>query len=81
MHACVPAHGMVRVIEDRFDAAGLDLNAQDALQDLAHLRRAPLARAGVTLTKTSYPIERQQRLLAAIGAPIPERHAALWYKP
>jgi hypothetical protein len=67
----------VRVIEDRLDAAGIDLNAKEALQDLARIQRAPLARAGVTVTKTSTPTEGQRQLLAAIGAPLPERHATM----
>ena len=77
VQACVLAYGLVRVIEDRLDAAGLDMNGKDALQDLARMQRAPLHRAGVTVTKTSTPTEQQQRLLAAIGAPLPERHAAV----
>jgi hypothetical protein len=32
--------------------------------------------AGITVTKTSIPTEQHQRLLTAIGAPIPERHTA-----
>jgi transposase len=77
VQACVLAYGLVRVIEDRLDAAGIDLNAKEALQDLARIQRAPLARAGVTVTKTSTPTEGQRQLLAAIGAPLPERHAAM----
>jgi len=52
-------------------------HVKDALQDLARIQRAPLARAGVTVTKTSSPTEQQQRLLAAIGAPLPKRHTAV----
>jgi len=77
VQACVLAYALVRVIEDRLDAADLDTNAKDALQDLARIQRAPLARAGVTVTKTSTPTEQHRQLLAAIGAPTPERHAAL----
>jgi transposase len=77
VQACVLAYGLVRIIDDRLDAAGLDLNAKEALQDLARIQRAPLYRAGITVTKTSTPSEQHQRLLAAIGAPIPERHTAL----
>jgi hypothetical protein len=61
--ACVLAFALVRVIEDRLDAAGIDLNAQDALEDLARIQRAPLAHAGVTVAKTSTPTGQQQRLL------------------
>jgi len=81
VQACVLAYALVRLIEDRLDAAGLDLNAREALQDLARIQRAPLHRAGITVTKTSTASEQQQRLLAAIGAAIPERHAAMKYKP
>ena len=77
VQACVLAYGLVRMIEDRLDAADLDLNAKEALQDLARIQRAPLYRAGVTVTKTSAASEQQQRLLAAIGAAIPERHTAV----
>jgi multidrug efflux pump subunit AcrA (membrane-fusion protein) len=77
VQACVLAYGLVRMIEDRLDTADLDLNAKEALQELARIQRAPLYRAGVTVTKTSTPTEQQQRLLTAIGAPIPERHAAV----
>jgi len=73
----VHAYALVRVIDDRLDAAGIDLNAKDALQDLARIQRAPLARAGVTVTKTSTTTEQQQRLLAALGAPQPERHTTV----
>jgi len=55
VQACMLAYGLVRVIEDRFDAAGLDVNAKDTLRDLARIQRSPLARAGVTVTKTSSP--------------------------
>jgi len=72
VQACVLAYALVRVIEDRLDGAGLDLHAKEALQELARIQRAPL-----TVTKTSTPTELQQRLLAAIGAPLPERHAAV----
>jgi len=44
----VLAYALVRVIEDRLNATGLDVNAKDALQDLARIQRTPLARAGVT---------------------------------
>jgi multidrug efflux pump subunit AcrA (membrane-fusion protein) len=77
VQACVLAYALVRVIEDRLDAANVELNAKDALQDLARIQRAPLTRAGVTVTKTSTPTEQHRQLLAALGAPIPERHAAL----
>jgi transposase len=77
VQACVLAYALVRVIEDRLDAADIDINAKDALQDLARIQRVPLARAGVTVTKTSTPTEQHQKLLAALGAPIPERHAAV----
>jgi len=77
VQACVLAYGLVRVIEDRLDAADIDMNAKEALQDLARIQRAPLYRAGITVTKTSAPTEQHQRLLAAIGAPIPDRHTAV----
>jgi hypothetical protein len=77
VQACVLAFALVRVIEDRLDAAGIDLNAKDALEDLARIQRAPLAHAGVTVTKTSTPTEQQRRLLTALGASNPDRHAAL----
>jgi transposase len=77
VQACVLAYALVRVIEDRLDAAGIDASAKEALQDLSRIQRAPLARAGITVTKTSTPNEQHQRLLAAIGAPIPDRHTAL----
>ena len=76
VQACVLAYGLVRVIEDRLDAADIDMNAKEALQDLARIQRAPLYRAGITVTKTSAPTEQHQRLLTAIGAPAPERHTA-----
>lgn len=77
VQACVLAYGLVRVIEVRLGAAGIDLNAKDALHVLEGIQRAPLARAGVTVTKTTSPNEQQQRLLAALGAALPERHAAV----
>jgi transposase len=76
VQACVLAYALVRVIEDRLDAAGIDMNAKEALQDLGRIQRAPLARAGITVTKTSTPTEQHQRLLSAIGVRIPERHTA-----
>ena len=76
VQACVLAYALMRLIEDRLDAASIDLNAKNALQDLARIQRAPLARAGVTVTKTSTPNEQHQRLLNAIGAPAPGEHAA-----
>jgi len=77
VQACVLAYALVRIIEDRLDAANTDLNAKEALQDLARIQCAPLNRAGITVTKTGAASEQHERLLTAIGAPIPERHAAL----
>ena len=77
VQACVLAYALVRIIEDRLDQAGLDLNAKNALHDLGRIQRAPLYRAGITITKTTTPNEHHKALLHAIGAPIPERHTAL----
>lgn len=76
VQACVLAYALVRIIEDRLDRAGLDANAKNALHDLGRIQRAPLYRAGITVTKTTTPNEHQKTLLRAIGAPIPERHTA-----
>jgi hypothetical protein len=73
----VLAYVLVRIIEDRLDAAGLDCDAKEALQDLARIQRAPLYRAGITVTKTSAASEQHHRLLAASGAAIPERQHAM----
>ena len=76
VQAFVLAYALVRFIEDRLDDAGLDVSAKDALQDLGRIQRAPLYRACISVTKTSTPTK-QQRLLAALGAPLPERHTAV----
>lgn len=76
--ACVLAYALVRITEDRLGAAGIDTNAEEALRDLARIQRAPLYRVGIiTVTKTSAPSEEHQRDLAALGVPVPERHAVL----
>lgn len=58
--------------------------AGESLTDIARaLDKVPASifevirkRGGITVTKTSAPTEQHQRLLAAIGAPIPDRHTA-----
>jgi hypothetical protein len=72
----VLASALVRIIENRLDAANLDGNADDALRELARIQRAPLYRAGITVTKTSTPSAYQDPLLTAIGASISDRHGA-----
>ena len=71
VRVCVLTYRLVRIIEDRLDAAGIDVSATEALQDLARIQHAALYSAGVTEAMTSALNEHHKRILATIDAPIP----------
>jgi hypothetical protein len=68
VHACVLAYGLLRVIEDRLDAAGLDLNARDALQALESIQHVTINLGGSSLERTSTPTPEQAAILRALKA-------------
>ena len=76
VQSCVLAYLMTCILHDRLAGAGLDLNLNDALDQLARIQRVPIEAGGHQLTKTTRPNEQQRAILDAIGAPIPPRHEA-----
>lgn len=74
IQTCVLAYTLARVLEDRLEAAGIDLDAKQALAELARIQQVPLHEGHVTITKTTTPNEQQKAILTAIGAPPPPQH-------
>ena len=74
VHTCVLAYTLARILEDRLEAAGLPMNASDALAELGRIHQVPLHEGRISITKTTTPNERQRAILHAIGAPIPPQH-------
>jgi len=63
--AGVLANAFVRVIEDRLDTAGLDLNAKDALHALEAIQRVTIDLGTASIDRTSTPSAEQAGILAA----------------
>ncbi|MBW7916390.1 MAG: hypothetical protein H3C53_06885, partial [Trueperaceae bacterium] len=63
-----------RIIDDRLEKAGLEVNAQAALTELSRIHRVPIQHAGLTITKTTTPDPKQQQILTAIGTLLPAQH-------
>ena len=74
IQTCVLAYTLARILEDRLEAAGLPMNATDALAELGRIQRVRLHESRFTTTTTTTPNERQRAILQAIGAPIPPQH-------
>ena len=72
VQACVLAYTLVRIMEDRLDAAGLDLNAHDALDRLDTIQRATITLGEQRIERTSTPDDDQAAILHALKAPPPE---------
>ena len=68
VQACVLACGLVRVIEDRLDAAILDLNAKDALHALERIKHVTINLGNTSIDRTSTPSAEQASILAALKA-------------
>jgi len=66
VQACVLAYGLVRVIEDRLDAAGLDLNAKDDLHALESIQHVTIDLGTTSIDRTSTPNPEQASILAAL---------------
>ena len=62
------AYGLVRVIEDRLDAAELDLNAKDALHTLESIQHVTIDLGGTRIDRISTPNAEQASILAALKA-------------
>ncbi len=71
VHACVLAYTLVRILEDRLDAAGIDLNAHAALDRLDSIQRATITLGEHRLERTSTPDDEQAMILKALKAPLP----------
>ena len=76
VQSCVLAYLLTCILHDRLEGADLDLNVNDALDQLARIQRVPIEAEGHHLTKTTRPNEEQRAILHAIGAPIPPQHDA-----
>ena len=68
MQACVLAYGLVRVIEDRLDAAEIDLNAKDALRALESIQHVTIDLGSTSIDRISTPSAEQASVLAALKA-------------
>ena len=68
VQACVLAYGLVRVIEDRLDAAGVDLNARDALHALECIQHVTIDLGGSSIERTRTPTPEQTSILTALNA-------------
>ncbi|MFU8888958.1 MAG: transposase [Trueperaceae bacterium] len=55
VQACVLAYALVRIIEDRLDAANLDINAKDALQQLDSIQHVTINLGATSIERTSTP--------------------------
>jgi hypothetical protein len=76
VQACVLAFALVRIIEDRLDAAELDLNAKDALQALDSIQQVTIDLGGTRIDRTSTPNPEQAAILTALKAEgIPNQRA------
>ena len=67
----VLAYTLVRMLEDRLDAAGLDLNANAALERLDSIQRATITFGEHAIERTSTPDDEQAMILKALKAPLP----------
>jgi len=74
VQSCVLAYLLTRIIDDRLEKAGLEVNAQAALTELSRIHRVPIQHAGLTITKTTTPDPKQQQILTAIGTLLPAQH-------
>lgn len=72
LHTCILAYALLRILEDRLDAAGLDLNAKQALEALDSIERAPLDIGQRHLELTTTPNDQQRTILNALHTPIPQ---------
>jgi hypothetical protein len=68
VQACVLAYTLVRIIEDRLDAAGLDLNAKEALHQLDSIHHVTIHLGSSHLERTSTPTREQATILRALKA-------------
>jgi hypothetical protein len=76
VQACVLAYALVRIIEDRLDDAGLDLNAKDALHTLDSIQHVTIALGSTNIDRTSTPSAEQATILTALKAEAtPNLHA------
>lgn len=66
--ASVLAYSLVRIIVDRLDAAGLDLNAKDALQRLDSIHHVAIDLGNTHVERTSTPTTEHDTLLRALKA-------------
>ena len=76
VHACVLAYTLVRILEDRLDAAGLDLNANAALERLDSIQRATITLGEHRLERTTTPDDDQAMILKALKTELPAALAA-----
>jgi len=72
LHTCILAYALLRILEDRLDAAGLDMNAKQALEALNNIQRAPLDIGQHHLELTTTPNDQQRAILNALHTPIPQ---------
>ena len=77
VQACVLAYALVRLIEDRLDAAGLGLNAKEALQQLDNIHHVTIHLGGTHLERTSTPTPEQSTILRALKAEAATKTRAL----
>ena len=72
---CVLAHTLVRILEERLEAAGLPISASDALTDLGRIQQqVPLHEGRIRITTIATPDEQQRAILVALGARLPPQH-------
>jgi hypothetical protein len=74
VQTCVLAYLLTCILQDRLDDAGLGLNVNDALDQLARIQRIPVETGSHQIVKTTRPNEQQRAILEAIGAPTPPQH-------
>jgi hypothetical protein len=77
VQACVLAYALVRIIEDRLDAAELDLNAKEALQRLENIHHLTIHLGSTHLDRTSTPTPEQDAILRALKAELGTKTRAL----
>lgn len=66
--AIVLAYALVRLIEDRLDAANVDLNANEALQQLDSIHDVTIHLGSTHVERTSTPTPEQAAILRALKA-------------
>jgi len=66
VQACVPAYALARIIEDRLDAAKLDLNAKDVLHTLESIQLVTIGLGSNSIERVSAPTNVQARILPAL---------------